>query len=280
LVCSIREWTRKDFDKSSLVLRVDSRDVARKLGPQLQILSYYDDMDILSEEVGTSRQKWSLKKMILRQSISQGQLMSLVQLYQFKFVENLDLCISRLPFPLAKLKEMVYLKVLRLTFYQWDNTPSDGTPESALEDNKSAVLNLDELFGYLPSSVELMHLYCSYAGFDDDDNGTQYTNIKKKLILKALEPQKKIDEFNTKRLSNLYSLILTDCYQLGETLNFPNHQFSFLKIDSYRLSIINVCIITDVLKTEHYYTTNSDYFHQYAEFNDFMLIAFFRGSRG
>jgi hypothetical protein len=210
--------------------------------------------------------------MILRQSISQGQLASLVQLYQFKFVENLDLCISRLPFPLAKLKEMAYLKALRLAFYQRDNTPSDDTPESALDGNKSAVLNLDELFGHLPSSVESMHLYCRYAKFDDDDNGTQYTNIKK-LILEVLEPQKKIDEFITKRLPNLYSLFLTDCYQLGETLNFPNHQFSFLKIDSFRRSIINVYIITDDLKTEHYYTINSDYFHQYAEFNDSMLIA-------
>jgi hypothetical protein len=269
LVYSVRDWIPDDFDKSSLILRADFPDVVHKLGSQLQTLSYYGDMDIFSKEIQVNKSKWNLKKVIYRQCINQSKLAALTQLHQFRFVENLDLCISRLPFSLSRLTDMKHLRFLRLHFFQWDDTLLDS--ESGLEHNKSITLNLDELFQHLHSSVESVHVYCRYAGFDDDLD-IQYTNIKT-LILEVSTPQKKFDSFITKRLPNLHSLTLSDSYKLGETLNFPNHQFSFLKIYSYTRSIVNVSIITDDFYTEHFYTTNPNYFHQYADFNDFILIA-------
>ncbi|KAI8880287.1 hypothetical protein K501DRAFT_275704 [Backusella circina FSU 941] len=152
-----------------------------------------------------------------------------------------------------------------------DHSSCNDNSKRALEYRKSITLNLDKVFQYLHSSVESVDITCYYATFDDTE--IQYTNIKA-LILDISKPLKRVDEFVTKRLPNLHSLTLTDCYELDGTLEFPNHQFSYLKIYSNHLTIISVFLITDDRNTAHYYTTDKRYLHEYAEFNDFILYTY------
>ncbi|KAI8879757.1 hypothetical protein K501DRAFT_276204 [Backusella circina FSU 941] len=271
LVYSISDWIPNDFDRKSLIIRANFLDIVRKLGPQLQTLSYYGALKKFSKKIGRDDSKWNLKKMIFRECIHQSDLAALTQLRQFKFIKNLFICISEIPFSLAKLKEMKHLKILGLHFYQMDHSSCNDNSKRALEYRKSITLNLDKVFQYLHSSVESVDITCYYATFDDTE--IQYTNIKA-LILDISKPLKRVDEFVTKRLPNLHSLTLTDCYELDGTLEFPNHQFSYLKIYSNHLTIISVFLITDDRNTAHYYTTDKRYLHEYAEFNDFILYTY------
>ncbi|KAI8879751.1 hypothetical protein K501DRAFT_302986 [Backusella circina FSU 941] len=270
LLYSIMDYVPDEFDKKSLIIRADFEDVLRKLGPQLQTLNYYGDLNMFSKKIGRDDCKWNLKKVIFRECLHQSGLAALVRLHQFKFIENLLICLSAVPFPLNNLENMKHLKILGLHFYQTDHNSSDDNTDSALEYREFITLNLDEVFQYLHSSVESVDITCYYATFYDTE--IQYTNIKT-LILDIPKLQKRVDDFVVKRLPNLHSLTLTDCYELGGTLEFPNHQFSYLRFFSYRQNSIRVSIITDNFNTEHYYTTDGSYFHEYAEFNSFLLIA-------
>jgi hypothetical protein len=217
----------------------------QRIGPQLESLRLCITLDRGYQAIQTlSTLDCRIKNIVLRLLNDLDGINALAQTSFFKYIENLSLTRVDVDVELGRLREMTSLKTLNIYFDRID--PNDFYDQDETEEietyTNELTLDMNQLFRHFPTSTESVTIGYLFANFDNNKEGETF-DIKELEFDSIIPNGGRLDQFISRHLPNLQSLVLNECLLASENIMLPNHHLSNLEVSGESIHL-NVCLVT------------------------------------